>query len=336
MKARARPRSAVLPGALDAFGSGPEGAWTVVARRDYLDTARSFVRRWEGLFPAGAAVASGGVPDEGDPGGGAPGTDPGRRRAGGPGRGGILAARDDDGRRLIVKALRRGGLTAGLGGGYHGRSRLIAEMAILEEARARGVPAARVAFGATTALPRGVTAAVLATYEIEGASDLAGYLRWARSSRATRQTRSDALARGGVAVRRAHDLGLDHADLNIGNLLLKPPRRPVGLSGVRSVARESGADALGAWVIDLGVSRFGAPLQPGRRASNLARLLRSAEKHLGGDPQRGRDAAAFLHGYLAAADGPSRPMRRALLRALRRRLPLMALHRLGWALKRRR
>ena len=85
-----------------------------------------------------------------------------------------------------------------------------------------------------------------------------------------------------------------------------------------------------AWVIDLGHGPPGAAPGTARRGANLVRLLRSAEKHLGADRNRARDAAAFLRGYLRAAPDPDRRLRKRLLGAVRRRLPAVALHRLGW------
>jgi tRNA A-37 threonylcarbamoyl transferase component Bud32 len=202
-------------------------------------------------------------------------------------------------------------------------------MSILEEARRRGIPTARLAWGASMIGPRRAPVALLATRRIEGSVTLAEALGRSRRAGPGARERYDLLKLSGAAVRLAHDRGMDHADLNIGNILVRPSRGGTG-------ARAGGAEVAGggAWVIDLGVSKIGASLSPGRRAGNLVRLLRSAEKHLGRDPMRGRDAAAFLHGYLGRGGGERKVLRRALLPAIRRRLPSIALHRLGWALTR--
>ncbi len=185
-------------------------------------------------------------------------------------------------------------------------------MAVLEEAGRRGVPTARLAFGAGGAMRSGTTLPVLATEEIEGARALVEILASPSTDRDATGNRRRALGAAGAAVRRAHDLGLDHADLNVGNILLTDPGEPV------------------AHLIDLGPGRLGPALPPARRGANLVRLFRSAEKHLGEDPRRLRDAAAFVRGYLRAAPDPGRRLRGRLLGSVRRRLPAVALHRLRW------
>jgi tRNA A-37 threonylcarbamoyl transferase component Bud32 len=279
------------------FEIAKEGGWTIVARGAEMDVARAFVARHR---PELSALF---------------GRERGAGRGVAAGRGAIVQA-DLGGRAVMMKALRRGGLPGRIGGGSHGWSRLLAEMRILEEAAGRGVPTARLAFGATAPSRRGRTSAILGTFRVEGAVSLAVWMERIGPEDPRRRERGDLLARAGGAVRRAHDLGLDHADLNIGNVLVR-----------------AGNETDGAWVIDLGLSRLGSALPPGKRASNLVRLLRSAEKHLGGGAVRARDAAAFVRGYLASPQDPDRAIRRALLRAIRRRLPALALHRLGWALR---
>ena len=289
----------------------PEGPWTIVARRNELAGARRLVRSWRESFPPGA---------EGE----------GARPAHGvAGRGKILAATGAGGRALVIKILRRGGLFSGVGGGRYGHSRLLLEMSILEEAKRRGVPTAEMAWGASRKEPLGAPIALLATRRVEGSLSLAEVLASAQGAGASGSERYDLLRRSGAAVRRMHDRGLDHSDLNIGNILVRPPR-----GDSRARALPDPLEGAGAWVIDLGVSKLGASLPPGRRAGNLVRLLRSAEKHLGADPMRSRDAAAFLHGYLGGGEKGGRALRRAMLPAIRRRLPTIALHRLGWTLTR--
>jgi hypothetical protein len=239
---------------------------------------------------------------------------------------------------MILKALRRGGLPARMGQTFHGRARLRIEMERLESAFGRGIPTARLAFGAAGSRREGGASTFLATEAIHGALNLAELL--GRPSRRERDRigRRRALESAGRAVRHAHDLGLDHADLNIGNVLVAPGRSDeasMASGGSVAGAGRTGDVAFEGFVIDIGISKLGDPLSPGRRASNLVRLLRSAEKHLGRDPGRLRDAAAFLHGYLASPPGEGRSFRRELLAALRRRLPTIALHRLGWRLSRR-
>ena len=113
-----------------------------------------------------------------------------------------------------LKRFRRGGLTAPLWGDrYLGAARLVAALAASAEASRRGVPTpAAVALLVERAggpLVRGF----LATEEIEGAEDLA---RRAVRGAATVHDVEEAMR----AVRRMHDRGVVHPDLNLGNLLL--------------------------------------------------------------------------------------------------------------------
>lgn len=305
------------------------GSWAILCRREHLELARAFLGPLppESFLHAVRRAGRGRSQRE---------AEPSRRPAGeaasaAPARGGTLGLACGDGRRVLVKALFRGGLPARLGGGFHGRRRLLAEMAALEEAGRRGVPTARLAFGASGVMKSGRVLPILATEEIEGALSLAGILASPSTDRDAPGDRRRALEAAGAAVRRAHDLGLDHPDLNIGNVLMTRAGAPRGgePAGEEPMGSRVGEEAL-AYLIDLGPSRLGPALQPARRGANLVRLYRSAEKHLGEDPRRLRDAAAFLRGYLRAAPDPGRRLRRQLLGSVRRRLPAVALHRLRW------
>ena len=331
---------AVEPPGLSGFVSIDEGGWTIVAPSENLDTARWCLR----LRLVGELIETRRIPAR-------RATEPKRKEA--PhgrdgsaefvipgawtgreyGRGMTLRVRGVGGPNVIIKALRRGGIVGKIRGGYYGHDRLLSEMRKLEDAVRRGVPIPTVVFGASTRLRRGGTASLLATREFEGAVSLVDLLRAPATGRMPSRARSTSLARAGRAVRRAHDLGLDHVDLNIGNVLIAPLGRRFGIRGIRVPSEGDTAESIGACVIDLGMSRLGDPLTPGRRASNLIRLLRSAEKHLGRDHHRMRDAAAFMHGYLAGSPAPDRAFRRSLMRGIRLRFPIIAFHRIGWALR---
>lgn len=299
MKGRPRLR---VPAALEAYRAFRSGDWEILARPEHAEAARSFL----GPIPAAGILRLAGRPAAAAP----PAS----------GRGATILVDGGGGRRLVVKLLRRGGLAGRLRGEFHGRARLLGELATLEEAIRRGVPAAAPAFGAAGRTSSGTTLAVLATVEVAGSESLAE-IAAGTGAPASPRARREALRAAGGAVRRAHDAGLDHADLNVGNVLVVLGAEPQG----RPEA---------AVVVDLGASRVGAPLPLGRRAANLVRLLRSAEKHLGAPGRSPRDAAAFLRGYLDAGGGgrARRAFRGRLLAAIRMRLPALALHRLGWAL----
>lgn len=89
----------------------------------------------------------------------------------------------------------------------------------------------------------------------------------------------------GAAVRDLHDRGVRHADLHVGNLLV----------------REFADGGCAAWVIDLDRARLGAPLRPRRRLRELRRLLRSLHKRVD-DPSR---IAAAITSFRAGYDGAS-------------------------------
>jgi tRNA A-37 threonylcarbamoyl transferase component Bud32 len=191
-------------------------------------------------------------------------------------------------------------------------------MAILEEAASRGISTAPLAFGATGRREDGGEVALMATELIRDSIRLGKLIDGSALPGLAEETeRRAGLRAAGAEAGRVHDLGLDHADLNIGNILLR---------------RREGCGGWQAFIIDMGLSKLGGSLDAGCRAANLVRLLRSAEKHLGKDPRRLRDAASFLQGYLSGAADPGRRRRRDLLAAIRRRLPAVALHRLGWSL----
>jgi 3-deoxy-D-manno-octulosonic acid kinase len=97
-----------------------------------------------------------------------------------------------------------------------------------------------------------------------------------------------AARRAGEAVGRLHAAGIDHADLNLGNVLVSMP----------------GA-ATAAHVIDLDQARVvDAPLGWRARRRNLRRLRRSWRRVMHGAPIPPGVYAAFRAGYEAAGGGP--------------------------------
>lgn len=111
--------------------------------------------------------------------------------------------------------------------------------------------------------------------------------------------------RAGSLVRRLHDAGVSHPDLNVRNLLV----------------RGDGRLAL----VDFSGAHPGRPPGPGRRRRDLLRLARSAWKRGLLGPRAGlREALAFLRGY---DPGRRRAWWRTLAPALRRRA---LLHGYAW------
>jgi len=110
-------------------------------------------------------------------------------------------------------------------------------------------------------------------------------------------------------VRRLHDAGFLHADLNVGNLVLE-----------RSAAGET------LHIVDLDRGRFLPAVSPRARLGNLARLLRSYEKWIAGRLRLSRrEEIDFLRRYGRG----DRPLVRFLAKGLAR-------YRTGLDLRRRR
>lgn len=153
----------------------------------------------------------------------------------------------------VLRPYRRGGLIAGLSERRYlwtglERTRAFREMRLTAELHERGLPVPRPL--AAGVIRHGLTyEAALITVRIVGARALAELLLDDDADEAL-------LERVGATVRRFHDAGLDHVDLNARNLLVDPRGK--------------------VWLIDLDRCRR---RRPGRwQAANLERLLRSLGK----------------------------------------------------------
>ena len=196
---------------------------------------------------------------------------------GGAGRGRAGRLLFPDGTSLALKRMRRGGSLAWLWRDrFLGRGRLIRNMTVAREAIARGVPTPAPVALLTAGGPPGLFRAWLATETVEGARDLAALLR----ERAVGPAQVAASLR---AVRAMHDAGIEHRDLNLGNLLLR-----------------SGPSGPEAFVIDLDRARV-LPRALSRRARQAAlrRLERSHVKLFGVPGPFGADGAEWYEGYAA-------------------------------------
>ena len=197
--------------------------------------------------------------------------DAGRVTGEAPGRGASLFLDAGEGVEWVLRPYRRGGLIARasetryLWTGLE-RTRAFRELRLTAHLHESGLPVPRPVAARVTRHGLGYEAALI-TVRIPGARALAELI--------TRQQADDALLeRVGATVRRFHDAGLDHVDLNARNLLIDPEGR--------------------VWLIDLDRCRL---RRRGRwQAANLARLQRSFEKF--GAPAA---MAAVRRGYDAAA-----------------------------------
>jgi len=212
--------------------------------------------------------------------------------------------------RVVLRRYRHGGLLAPLTRSLiWGPERAISELRVCIAAERAGAPVPQVLCVAAWPRVGPFWSALIGTEEVTGALDLE---QWTRGSRSSSE-RVSLARRVGVAVRRLHDAGIEHRDLQLRNIL------------VRSVSEE-------VVVIDLDRAHFHGPagVPMARRAQNLGRLVRSALKRGLWQARIGRrERAAFLSGYLEG----DRKLREALRsRVCRERLKLAA-HRVSWPLR---
>jgi hypothetical protein len=203
--------------------------------------------------------------------------------------------------------MRRGGWTARLWRDrFAGAARLLRNLSVPIEAARRGVLTAAPAAMLIEKGPLRLYRAWLAADEITGAEDLLTRLS---GPRPPGQAEIAEVLR---AVRRMHDAGVEHRDLNLGNLLLR-----AGAGGAPE-----------AHVVDLDRARLlDGPLGVRRRRAALLRMERSYLKCFGeGGPLPGPRGRLWIEAY---AEGDP-----ALARALDAGSCVarasLALHRLGW------
>ncbi len=231
----------------------------------------------------------------------------------GAGRGGVARVRAPGGGFVLKKYRRGGALAPLLPDLFAGRGRMIADLLAGARARARGVPCA--APGALFLRRRAglLWEGYLLSEEVEGAVTLARALGAPSAlpggaGGGRRPVPDDGpagarrLASAAVAlVRRLHDAGIIHRDLNLGNLLVR------------------GGEL---FIIDLDGARLVENPGTGLRFSNLSRLDRSYVKLFGGaGPLDHGERRALLGEYCGGDDGMLRELERALpahKRALRR------------------
>ena len=189
------------------------------------------------------------------------------------------------GARVVVRHARHGGLLAPLlGDVFLGRPRFYREAALAHRLAGGGVRTPAVVAGVRYRAGPGHRADV-ATEWIDGA-DMVELFYGARPPAGA--TREAALAAVGHLVRRLHDLGLVHPDLQLRNL---------ALSGA--------AAAPEAWLLDVDTCRPMRGAAARERARNLARLYRSWAKwnRLREPRLTEHDRALFAAAYLEGTPG---------------------------------
>lgn len=221
------------------------------------------------------------------------------------GRGRLGRVELPEGPEVLIKQMRRGGLLAPLWRDrFTGPARLLDNLRSPREAERRGIRTAPAVALMLRPGPPGLYRGWLAVERVRGARDLASRLGTAPGPGAGEIEAAIGL------VRSMHDAGLEHRDLNLGNLLLR-----------------SGKDGkIETFVVDLDGARWhGGPLPFRLRQRGLRRLERSWFKTLGGEA-RGREPGTLYALYAAGEADLAAKLERG--RGLNRLL--IRLHRLRW------
>lgn len=237
-----------------------------------------------------------------------------RQGSRGAGRGRVARWRAPSGEAWILKQLRRGGLLAPLWRDrFAGCRRPMRNLTLPLEAAAREIPTPQPRALLLAEGPLGFCRAWLALAEVAGVDLRTRFLSDSPPSPA-------ALAQVMALVRRAHDRGLEHRDLNLGNLLVDDD------GGRKRV-----------YLLDLDRAELHpAPLDFGRRQRALRRLERSYVKTYegprgarGSTPagERATDLRDRLYELYAAGDAE---LASRLARGRRVGRWLLRWHRLGW------
>jgi len=210
---------------------------------------------------------------------------------------------------IVAKRLRRGGIIGAAFRELYGDPwRPAREAWVTEQLADRGCPVAPVVATRATRVWGALFRLEIATARVVGAEDLLDALRGARDAPARLVTLASAAGR---TLRRLHELGLHHRDLQVKNLLV-----PADLA----------ADGL-LVVIDLDRCELGAPPTRQERVLSLARFARSLVKHAllprwgePAPPATWHACRAFLAAYGAGDHHRRAPLLAAVARRLRRSL----------------
>jgi hypothetical protein len=192
-------------------------------------------------------------------------------------------------RRLVVRHARHGGALAPLlRDRYLGPPRFLREIAMSQHLQGCGIATPTVVAGVLYRSGVGHRADI-ATERVDG-RDLAEIFFGAAPP--TGELRNEILSATGKAIRRLHDCGLIHPDLQLRNVLIEDPSPSL-----------SAPPSPSAWLLDIDTCRA---VRKGDDASlrwNLRRFARSWEKfnRLRGPRLTEGDRAAFAAGYSATS-----------------------------------
>jgi len=198
------------------------------------------------------------------------------------GRGATPSVAVSPDQRMVLRRYQHGGTLAGLTGKrFLGPSRALQELEVTARAEASGAPVPHVLCLVLWPVWGPLWSALIGTREESQVEDLFELLTKLDDG----PTRRRSLRQVGSAIRRLHDAGVEHRDLQLRNILVRKGEPPEIV------------------VVDLDRARFHArgTMPSGRRAANLGRLARSAVKTgLWGSQKLGRrELAALVGGYSA-------------------------------------
>jgi len=207
---------------------------------------------------------------------------------------------------VILRRYQHGGVFGGFTGMLHlGPSRALKELHVTARAEASGAPVPHVICLALWPAAGPFWSALIGTREERGARDLLEVLVASEDARARRAL----LCEVGAAVRRLHDAGVEHRDLQLRNIL---------------VVEENGKRRIVVIDLDRAVYHSSGRLASRLRARSLGRLTRSAVKNgLWRERIGQRELAAFVGAYTAG----DRSLRRELRGWIRGEQWKLALHR---------
>jgi tRNA A-37 threonylcarbamoyl transferase component Bud32 len=220
--------------------------------------------------------------------------------------------------RLLVRRFSHGGLLRWLTGArFRDPRRPFRELALSEALRARGIRTPEVVAARARPAPLFGWHLELVSRRMDDVVDLAQVLVELQAGRLARRAVARLLRELGSFLRRMHDAGLCHADLQPANLI-------VNRSALQGAEVELGA-------LDLDRSELARELGEARRGRNLARLLRHVRRR----QAQGRraltrtDFMRVLRGYEGEREARHRAAR--AMHELSREAH--AAHRLGWWLE---
>jgi 3-deoxy-D-manno-octulosonic acid kinase len=193
---------------------------------------------------------------------------------------------------MVLRRYRHGGLLGGLTGSlYLGPGRALSELRVAARAEAMGAPVPHVVCLVLWPVWGPLWSALIGTREERGSKTL---LELARELEAP-AARVELAREVGRAVKRLHDAGVEHRDLQLRNVL--------------AVEQSGGRRRIVVIDLDRAAHHRGRGVPVRQRAANLGRLLRSAIKNGLWSTRVGEpEAAAFLEGYT----GEDRGLRDAL------------------------